>query len=53
VQFGGERVDLAGQLRVGFELKLPFLEGLLFARWLTGTGRVQPQDYDAIVGASA
>jgi membrane associated rhomboid family serine protease len=30
-----------------------FIFGFIVARWLTGIGRVQPQDYDAVVGAPA
>jgi hypothetical protein len=30
-----------------------FIFGFIVARWLTGTRRVQPQDYDAVVGAPA
>jgi len=30
-----------------------FIFGFIVARWLTGRGRVQPQDYDAVVGVPA
>jgi membrane associated rhomboid family serine protease len=30
-----------------------FIFGFIVARWLTKTGRVEPQDYDSMVGAPA